>query len=52
MSEKHTPIKKGSVIRESSWVKQLSVDKILSPTSLKVSDYFSDNLSEHLNEYF
>jgi hypothetical protein len=32
-------------------VKQLSVDKILSPTSLKVSEYFSDNLSEHFSEY-
>jgi hypothetical protein len=55
MSEKHTPVKKSSVVRESSWVKQLSVDKILSPTSLMVSDYFSvkfsDNLSEHFSEY-
>jgi hypothetical protein len=36
-------------------VKQLSVGKILSPTSLKVSDYFSgkfsDNLSKHFIEY-
>jgi hypothetical protein len=55
MSEKHTPVKKSSVDRESSWVKQLSVDKILSPTSLKVSGYFSgkfsDNLSEHSSEF-
>jgi hypothetical protein len=52
MSEKHTPVKKSSDVRESSWVKQLSVDKILSPTSLKVSGNFSDNLSEHFSEYF
>jgi hypothetical protein len=56
MSVKQTPVKKSSVVRESSWVKQLSVDKILSPTSLKVSGYFSgnfsDNLSEHSSEYF
>jgi hypothetical protein len=56
MSEKHTPVKKNSVVRESSWVKQVSVDKILSPTSLKVSGYFSgnfsDNVSEHFSEYF
>jgi hypothetical protein len=54
-SEKHIPVKKNSVVRESSWEKQLSVDKILSPTSLKVSGYFSgnfcDNLSEHFSEY-
>jgi hypothetical protein len=39
------------VVRESSWVKQFSVDKMFSPTSLKVSDYFSDYLSEHFSEY-
>jgi hypothetical protein len=32
-------VKKSSVVRESSWVKQLTVDKILTPTSLKVSGY-------------
>jgi hypothetical protein len=46
---------KSSVVRESSWVKQLNVDKILSPTSLKVSGFlsgkFSDNLSELFSEY-
>jgi hypothetical protein len=34
---------KSSVVRESLWVKQLSVDKILSPTSSKVSGYFCRN---------
>jgi hypothetical protein len=52
MSEKHNPVKKSSVVRESSWVKQLSVDKILSPTSLKVSGYFSGNFKDNLGEHF
>jgi hypothetical protein len=35
-----------------NFMEHFSVDKIFSPTSLKVSDYFSDNLSEHFSEYF
>jgi hypothetical protein len=52
MSEKHTPVKKSSVVRESSWAKQLSVDIILSPTSLKVSGYFSGKYSDNISEHF
>jgi hypothetical protein len=43
--------KKSLVVKEFSWVMRLIVDKILSLTSLKVSSYFSDNLSEHFSEY-